>query len=101
MIGKFLIILLFIFLYCVISGGLCYTVIGIHNPIHKFLIEEDSYDGSKNVKIESVDDKFFFFILFFIWPLLVLFYWIPIGLFKIFKFLVEFIAWCIAKLFKL
>ncbi len=101
MIGKILIILLLIFLYIVVSCGLCYTAIGVHNPIHKFNIKTDSWDGSKSIMIYNTDDKFSFFLLCLIWPLLVLFYWIPIGIYRIFKFLVEFIGWCIAKLFKL
>lgn len=101
MIGKIICIFFIFFAYSLLSVGLCYTVIGVHNPIHKFNIEEDSWDGSKTILIKTDDDKFFFFILFFIWPLLVLFYWIPIGIYHIFKFLIEFIGWSIAKLFKL
>jgi len=101
MIGKILIILLFILLYIVISCGLCYTVIGVHNPIHKFNTEKDPWDDSKSILICNTDDKFSFFLLCIIWPLLVLFYWIPLGIYHIFKFLIEFIGWSIAKIFKL
>ena len=101
MIGKILIILFFILLYIVVSCGVCYTAIGVHNPIHKFNIKTDSLDDSKSIMICNTDDKFSFFLLCLIWPLLVLFYWIPIGIYRIFKFLVEFIGWCIVKLFKL
>lgn len=66
MAGKILVIIFFILLYCFISAGFCLTFIGIHNPIHKFDIEEDTWDGSKSININTIDDKFFFFILFFI-----------------------------------
>ena len=101
MIGKIICIFFIFFAYSLLSAGLCISVIGRNNPLHKFPIETDSYDGSKTILIKTDDDKFFFFILFFIWPLLVLFYWIPIGIYHIFKFLIEFIGWSIAKLFKL
>ena len=87
--------------YLLLSFGLCYSCIGKNNPFHKFQLDKDSYDGSTTVEIKTVDDKYFFFLLFLIWPLLVLFYWIPIGLYKVFKFLLNFLGWSIAKIFKL
>ena len=101
MVGKILVLFLCFLSYSFLSLGLCFTGIGRTNPFHKFPISVDSYDGSKNVELKSVDDKYFFFILVIIWPLLVLFYYIPKGLFKVFKFLLNFIGWCIAKIFKL
>ena len=100
-VGTIIITILIILLYSVITCGLCFCIIGRTNPLHKFEIHEDDWDGSKSIVINNTDDKFFFFLLCLIWPLLVLFYWIPIGIYKVFKFLVEFVGWCIAKLFKL
>lgn len=95
------ILFLFLLLYLALSGGLCFGIIGKTNPFHKFSLSKDDWDGSTQIIIKTVDDKFFFFIIFITWPFLILFYYIPKGIYKIFKFLVEFIAWCIAKLFKL
>lgn len=94
-------IALFAFLYIILSAGLCFSIIGRTNPFHKFPIETDSWDGSQTIVIKTVDDKFFFFILFFTWIPLLIFYYIPKGIYKMLKFLIEFIAWCIAKIFKL
>jgi len=101
MIGKILCIFLIFLCYLVLSAGLCYNCVGKNNPLHKFPLHVDRYDGSISIKIETEDDKYFFFLLFLIWPLLVLFYWIPIWLYKVFKFLANFFGWCIAKIFKL
>lgn len=99
---KLIVVLFFgLLAYLMLTFGLCYNVIGITNPFHKFPIHVDGYDGSKMVQIKTVDDKYFFFILLIIWPLLVLFYYIPKGLYKVSKFLVNFVAWCIVKIFKL
>ena len=87
--------------YIMLTFGLCFNCIGKNNPFHKFPIHVDHYDGSTMVEIKSEDDKYSFFLLLLIWPLLVLFYWIPIGLYKVGKFLLEFIAWGIVKIFKL
>ena len=100
--GKIILLVFLISLaYLILTFGLCYNVIGRKNPIHKFPIHIDSYDGSKTIEIKSDDDKYFFFLLLFIWPLLVLFYWLPIGLYRVGKFLINFLAWCIVKIFKL
>ena len=101
MFGTILIIFLCILVYVFASFGLCYNCVGKNNPFHKFPLDKDSYDGSTTVAVKSDDDKYFFFLLLLIWPLLVLFYWIPIGLYKVFKFLANFLGWCIAKIFKL
>ena len=94
-------IILFLFLYFVLSTGLCFGVIGKTNPFHKFDISSEDWDGSSQIVIKTVDDKFFFFILWIIWPFLILFYYIPKGIYMILKFLAEFLGWFIAKIFKL
>lgn len=100
--GKIILLVFFGGLaYLMLTFGLCYNVIGRTNPFHKFPIHIDGYDGSKMIEIKSDDDKYFFFLLLLFWPLLVLFYWIPIGLYKVGKFLINFLAWCIVKIFKL
>lgn len=96
-----LFIFLFLFIYVVLSTGLCFTVIGKTNPFHKFDRSKPDWDGSTQIVIKTVDDKFFFFILWIIWPFLILFYYIPKGIYMILKFLAEFLGWFIAKIFKL
>ncbi len=95
------ILFLFLLLYLILSTGLCFGIIGKTNPFHKFSISKDDWDGSSQIIIKTVDDKYFFFILFITWPFLLIFYYIPKGIYKILKFLVEFFAWSIVKLFKL
>lgn len=51
--------------------------------------------------IKTVNDKFVFFTYFLFWPLIVCFRYIPKLLYIICKFLVEYIAWIIVKIFKL
>ena len=101
MFGTILVIFFSTLCYVFASFGLCFNCIGKNNPFHKFPLDTDSYDGSTTVAIKTIDDKYFFFLLLLIWPLLVLFYWIPIWLYKVGKFLINFLAWCIAKIFKL
>jgi len=101
MVGIILVIFFGILCYAFASFGLCFNCIGRNNPFHKFPLHVDRYDGSTTVEIKTEDDKYFFFLLLLIWPLLVLFYWIPIGLYRVVKFLLEFIAWSIVKIFKL
>lgn len=91
-------IFLLIILYLLI--GVLTTLGTTHNnPIHKFTFWTDWYESGVNIK--TADDKFSLFILIVFWLPLVIFYYLPIGLYRIGKFLVEFIGWCIAKLFKL
>ena len=97
-------VLLAIFVFILVYG-LCsqFAMVGMKygNPIYVFHLEQDEYDGTNSVSFRNTDDKFAYFWISFLWLPLLIFYYIPIGIFKILKFFVNAIGWIIAKLFKL
>ena len=95
-------IIALVLVYLFVSSILVFMFIGVNNPFYKFKIEEPKYsDEIRHISINSESDKYALFFLYLTWPLFVVFYYIPIALFKMFKFLINFIGWFIAKLFKL
>lgn len=91
------VICLLIFLYflvsTMVSAGICHDT-----NIHKFkhFGEDCSFPD-----LDTPDDKFIFFTEFVFWPFIVVFYYIPKVLFNTCKFLINYLGWIIAKLFKL
>ena len=90
---SILLVFVYLLVSLLISAGICKD-----KKIYNF----KSYNSDSSFpNITSSDDKFMFFTIFIFWPILVIFYYIPKLIYIIFKFLINYLGWVIAKIFKL
>ena len=92
--GIFLLILLYFAIGSIVTGGIC-----CDKKLYKF--SEPKWDDSMFPPLNTSNDKFVFFTYLLFWPIIVCFRYIPKLLYIIGKFLLEYLGWIIAKLFKL
>lgn len=90
----FLLILLYILIGGFIVAGMC-----CDKKLHIF--DKPEWEDSMFPDLKTTDDKFIFFTYWLIWPFMLCFRYIPKTLYLLGKFIVNYFAWSIAKIFKL
>ena len=90
----FLLILLYILIGGFIVAGMC-----CDKKLHIF--DKPEWEDSMFPDLKTTDDKFIFFTYWLIWPFMLCFRYIPKALYFLGKFIVNYFAWSIAKIFKL
>ena len=90
----FLLILLYILISGFIVAGMCYD-----KKLHIF--DKPEYEDNMFPDLKTTDDKFIFFTYWLIWPFMLCIRYIPKALYLLGKFIVNYFAWSIAKIFKL